>query len=155
MDDEYMYAEEEGAFMPEVNIFERIGYENGDTLEQIAMEAGVIPEARKRGERFTSKTWRFYVYVNASARRMIDEGIISNVTSREIPHILRQIEFVDNPGYKNPEAFVIGYAVTKSGTINTDELESILSRHDGTLKATDIVRYARLWISTTDKIRGR
>lgn len=155
-DDEYMYEEEEGMLLPEVDVFERVEYDNGDTLERIAMDAGVIPEMRKKGERFTNKVWRFYVYVNAAARRLIDDGIVQNIHSREVPFILRQIELIDNPEFKNAEAFVIGYSVTKSGSFDKRIMMSILERTKDSsieLKATDIFRYARLWISSTDRLR--
>lgn len=154
-DDEYVY-EEEGVLLPEIDVFERVEYDNGDNLEHIAMDAGVIPESRKKGERFTNKIWRFYVYVNAAARRLIDDGIVPNVHSREIPFILRQIELIDNPEFKNAEAFVIGYSVTKSGRFDKKLLMSILDRIKESsieLKPTDIYRYARLWISSTERIR--
>lgn len=153
--DDYDYEDEEGMFLPEVDIFERVEYDNGDTLERIAMEAGVIPESRKKGERFTNKVWRFYVYVNACARRLIDEGIIQNVHARDIPFMLRQIELIENPEFKNPEAFVIGYAATKSGKFNKDTMMALLERLNDAgmeLKATDILRYARLWTYSTERI---
>lgn len=156
-DDEYMYEEEEGMFLPEVNVLERVEYDNDDALENIAMEAGVIPEMRKKGERFTNKVWRFYVYVNAAARRLSDDGIVPNVHIRDIPFILRQIDLIDNPEFKNAEAFVIGYSVTKFGKFDKRLMMSILERiRDSSieLKATDIFRYARLWISSIERLRG-
>lgn len=147
----------EQEFLPEVNVFERVEFENGDSLERIAMDAGVIPENRKKGDRFDNNVWRFYVYVNAAARRLIEEGTISNVKTLEIPLILRQIALIDNPEYKNPDAFIAGYAATKGGKVNIKELNAIASRvqkSTGELKATDILRYARLWLASNEKLKG-
>lgn len=139
-DEDYMY-EEEQEYLPEVNVFERVEYEGGDTVEQIAMDAGVIPDDRKKGTKFTNNVWRFYVYVNATARRMIDEGSIP-LRPAEVPRILRQIKMIPNPEFKNPEAFIYGYAVTKSGTLDRNMLKTLTL--PPTLKLTDVVRYARM-----------
>ena len=144
--EEYIYDEEEGALMAEVDVLNRVEFENGDTLEKIAMDAGVIPEVRKKGERFSNIKWRFYVYVNATIRRLINDRIITNVHTKEIPFILRQIALIENPEYKNPEAFVCGYAVSKNKVVDKKILDFIVSASGGTVKSTDIIRYARLWI---------
>lgn len=142
-DNGYDYDEEH--FLPEVDIFNRVAFDNGDTLEAIAINAGIRPENRKKGDRFMNKIWRFYVYVNAAARRFIDEEIVVNVKIKEIPNILRKIQLVDNPQYKNPDAFFCGYAVSKHGQIDKKVLNHIVASSEN-IKATDIFRYGRLWL---------
>lgn len=147
-EDPYMYQEEEGQFLPEVNIFERGEIVNESTLEQIARDAGVNPEVRKKTEKFSDNRWRFYVYVNAAAYRLIDEGIVPGVKKNEVTLILKQIQHFENIAFKNPETFVLGYAVAKNGTINKQVLSEVVSKLGQLttkIKPTDVLRYARLW----------
>lgn len=144
--DEY---DEDQEFLPEVNVFDRVEYESGETMEQIAMQAGVIPEDRKKGSRFTNNVWRFYVYVNAAARRMMDEGIITNIKYNKVPSILKTIQFIENPEYKNPDVYVLGYATVVADSIDKKVFESLIPKLPPHIKPTDILRYARLIIHST------
>lgn len=148
-EDPYMFQEEEGQFLPEVNIFERGEIVNENTLEQIARDAGINPEVRKKTERFYDNRWRFYVYVNAAAYRLVDEGFAPGVRKSEVTFILKQIRYFENQAFKNPETFILGYAVAKDGRINKlvlDEIISKLGQLTTKIKPADVLRYARLWL---------
>jgi hypothetical protein len=158
-EEEYIYEEESAAaaypqFIDEYNVFERVGGRMSDekTVQEIAAEAGVLISARQ-GQIIRDAVHRFYIYVNASARRMISEGVIPWVTSAEVQKILTAIRHVKNPGYKNADAFVLGYAITRptGNSINSKYFESIKPKLDkfepNPLKQTDVVRYAHMWIN--------
>jgi hypothetical protein len=156
-DDEYEYArEDEGDFLPDMDIFNRGSMENLNSLEHIAREAGVCPEERKKHRRFDNKLWRFYVYTNASALKFVNSYRKLGLSSlTDVPSILRSIRKVQNAEYKNPEAFVLGYAITKDKkAIHRRTLEMIINDlpNIGTekplnIKPPDLLRYARLWLS--------
>ena len=150
-DEDYMYNEEQ-EYLPEVNIFERGEIINENDLENIAREAGIYPEQRKKNDKFNDKVWRFYLYTNAAAYRLIGAGFIPNVREREVSTILKQIRLIKNPSYKNPDAFVLGYAVTKSRSIDLNVLNNIIKRlpemNIARIKPSDIIRYSRLWLKS-------
>jgi len=150
-DDAYDYDDEQ--YLPEVDVFNRVVFDDDDSLDKIALEAGVHAENRKKGDMFVSKIWRFYVYVNAAARRLIDEEIIPNISVKEIPIVLKQIKLINNPQYKNPDAFFCGYSVSRNGKIDTKLLEHIVNTSNGAIKNTDILRYGRLWLKTLKKLK--
>lgn len=142
-DDEIIDTQE---YMNEVNVYDRAVFGDvGDTVEQIAMDAGVVPDDRKKGTKFTNNIWRFYVYVNASARRMIDEGIVQ-MRQRDVVNILKHIKLIDNPEFKNPDTFVLGYSIVNRGSIDKSALKQLIPKLPQNIKPTDVVRYARLVI---------
>lgn len=143
--DEYVYEDEDGQLMAEVNIFKRGEIEDLNSLQNIAREAGVNVQNRKKHERFDDKLWRFYVYTNAIAFRLIQEELLNR---DDRIRILRRIKDVDNAAYKNPEAFVLGYYAINSDKriIDKNRLKRLISNKDVTVSPCDILRYARLWL---------
>jgi hypothetical protein len=121
---------------------EHMEYERTRTVEEIATEAGVSGDAL---------VLKFYIYVNATAHRLIDEKVITNVKRNEIERILSFIKYVDNPQYKHPETFVLGYAVTKSGIIDGKMLNSI--KLDDNIKPMDVLKYGHLWLNILKGVR--
>lgn len=131
--------------------YKGMSYERDKTVDQIASEAGVIFSVARKGEKIKDPTYKFYVYVNAVAHKLIDEGYSLNVKKNEINFILESIKKVPHPRYKNPETFVLGYFVGKSGSINERQFKHIvpkLSSLDNVIiKPMDVLRYANLWVN--------
>jgi Family of unknown function (DUF5770) len=161
-DDDYDFDDEYGGFekalqrpdeqyedeLDEYRVFERAEYA-GKNVEQIASDAGIV-FTHKKGELIKDPVHRFYIYVNASAQKLIREGYISFVPASDIPLILTGIKDVKNIKYKNADAFVLGYAVSKSGSINAKHFNDVVAKTrklEPPIKPADIIRYARLWIS--------
>lgn len=153
-DDSYEYLRnDEGEFVAEGNIMDRGSFEDPYSLEAIARDAGVYPEERKKHGRFHDKRWRFMLYTKACAIRF-HNSLPQFITGDDITKILKSIKNVQNYAYKNPEAFVLGYAITKknngiSQSILTkiiDELPRLATEKPINIKPTDLLRYARLWI---------
>jgi Family of unknown function (DUF5770) len=158
-DDSYdYYREDEGDFLPEVNILHRGSIENLDTLENIARQAGVNPEERTKNKRFEDKVWRFFVYTNRDAWNLRNKFPRLGLNTSDISCILHHIKdfpnFRNNMIYKNPGAFVLGYVLTKDKkTINMQKLQLIITELPDMItekpinvKPTDLIRYARLWL---------
>lgn len=151
-DEEYGYLqqqhEQENQFQLEFKAFERMGREEDKTVADIAAEAGVIFQPHQKGKIIRDPIQKFYVYVNASALKLINEGYIPFVQKSDVRTILEKIRFIKNIQYKNPDAFVLGYAVVKSGSLNLRHFDLVcakISELDPPLKRTDVLRYARLW----------
>lgn len=113
-----------------------MAYERTKTVEEIATEAGAS------GDPLIMK---FYIYVNAIAHRLIEEKMLTNIKREEIEKILSFIKYVKTPQHKNPEAFVLGYAISKTGIIDGKLLNSL--KLDETIKIMDVLRYGNLWLN--------
>lgn len=137
--------DEEGELLAEGDIFKRGEIEDLNSLQNIAREAGVNVQNRKKNEKFDDKLWRFYVYTNAISFRMMQEEYL---TRDDRNRILRHIKNIENVAYKNPEAFVLGYYAINADKriIDMNRLKRLLSNKDITMSPCDILRYARLWL---------
>jgi hypothetical protein len=145
---EYGFQPEEQQYENEYRVFERAGYGQTD-VERVAEEAGVA-FTFKKGDVIRDPVQRFYVYVDATARKLINERVLPNLATDEIPSILSRIQDVKNVKYKNADAFVIGYALAKGDDINKKLFRSLLPKlkeMDPEIKSADAIRYARLWIN--------
>lgn len=137
--------------------YKGMSYERAKTVDQIASEAGLIFPITRKGEKTKDPTYKFYVYVNAVAYKLIEEGY-SSIKKEEINRILEYIKNVPYPGYKNPEAFVLGYFVGKSGSINEKQFKFITSKLldlNVSIKPMDVLRYANLWINIVNNNNKR
>jgi hypothetical protein len=150
-EEEYVYEEQrdEGRFEAEYGAFARTEFERARTVEEIAAEAGVIA-SRRRGEVIRDPVFKFYVYVNAVFHRLVEEGYLRNVKREEVTGLLESIRNVPSPQYKNPEVFVLGYSVGKSGSIDEKQFKYLLPRLSSIsanliIKPMDLLRYANLW----------
>lgn len=148
-DDDYVYGNEQ-QFLDEYNVHGRVGFMRTDkTVQDIAADAGVTIQHGHLKDALQ----RFYVYVNASANRLINEGIIPWVSLNKIQLILTRIKDVKNPEFKNADAFVLGYAVTMGGSSidvkHFDSLKGKIEKLDQPLQQTDVMRYANMWLSMT------
>lgn len=149
-DQEYVYETEEGRFEAGYEAFTRTEFERNKTVEEIAAEAGIVA-MRRRGEVIRDPVFKFYVYVNAVVHRFIDEDYTPYVKHDEVTRILESIRKVQSPQYKNPEAFVLGYSIAKSGSINEKQLAYVIKKlpsiDNVVIKPMDLLRYANLWLS--------
>jgi hypothetical protein len=160
--DDYDFDEEYGGFpsavqkpedqyeeeFDEYRAFERTEYAGKD-VEQIASDAGIV-FTHKKGELVRDPVTRFYIYVDASARKLIKERYITFMSSNDIPTILTRIRNVKNVKYKNADAFVLGYAVSKSNSINSKHFNEIVEETrnlEPLIRPADILRYANMWLS--------
>lgn len=158
-DEDYNFDEEYGGlvradeddpdeYQPEYNVYERVGYLEHDVIGHIASK---IDFTHKKGEIIYDPIKRFGVYVDASARKLIQEGFIPYVSYKDIPNMLNVVSELKNARYKNPDAFVLGYAVTKSGGGGTIDKTKVLALEPKIktlippLQLSDVVRYANLW----------
>lgn len=158
-DDQYEYHNnDEGEFLPDVDIFNRGSIEDKYSVENIAREAGIYPELRTKHKRFDCKIWRFYVYTNASAIHLKNNFNYLGLHWDDIAIILQRIKdfpnFRKTIMYKNPTAFVLGYLITKENNkINKTKLDMIIkdlsiiqNEKNIIIKPSDLIRYARLWL---------
>ena len=135
MDDDY-------SFEAEYDVLQRGGFLERDVLGEL------FGTERKRVRDIRDITQRFYVQVDAVARVLIEQKIIS-ITRRDIPKMLDYIGRVPYIKYKNPTAFVLGYDVTLSGYIDMrklDKLKSKLKDITTPVRLEDIIRYSNLWL---------
>lgn len=149
-DEDYVYGNYEGRLNPDYHAFETSFYEGPRTVEAIAAQAGVIT-TRQKGQVIRDPLFKFYVYVNAVAHRFIEEGYIPTVSRNDVEPILVSIQKVKSPQYKNPEAFVLGYSVAKSGKINKKQFDFLVTKladlENITITPMDVIRYANLWLN--------
>lgn len=144
----YEYLQDEDyEFQPEYNIFQR-----GSIVDEDEIDIYFGGVKHQKGDVIKDPNQRFYVYVDAIARKLIDLEII-RISPKDIQNILHGAQNVPEIKYKNPTAFIIGYVLTKdqqSGTINAKEFRKLipqLKTFDHPLKDTDMLRYAFLWLN--------
>ena len=73
---------------------------------------------------------------------------ILGITETKRDDILRIAREIKDPSHKNPAAFIYGYMVLVEGSISKEKLNRIAKNLMFGVKVTDIIRYARLVIST-------
>lgn len=137
-DEEFIYEEPE--FLPEVNVFDRVGFGGGVYATQLELQ--------------TDPVKRFLVYTNSTAINFSTSKLLPGLNRYDVEEINKQAENVRNPQYKNPLGFVLGYYIIKDGggDINMDNFKyvkkniNILSG-DKFVKMEDILRYGRLWLT--------
>ncbi len=139
-EDDYVQEKE---FGQERNVFERVGIRN-DFMD--------IYVDKKKSRTQKTPIERFIENVNAIALDLMNSlNIISDL---DVKIILESISSVDNPEYKNPTGFILGYFATNGGvkinkknlkkTFDIIEEEKIM---DNSISQPDIIRYCRLWLN--------
>lgn len=139
-EDDYVQEQE---FGQERNAFERVGIRN-DFID--------IDIDKKKSRTQKTPIERFVENVNAIALDLMNS--LNILTDVDIKMILESISLVDNPEYKNPTAFILGYFATNGGhkiekkklkkTFDIIEEEQIV---DTSVSQPDIIRYCRLWLN--------
>lgn len=139
-DNDYNF-EEEDMFQPERDIALRTEYFNDDG-------DGIILN-RKKGDIIKDPKSRFLIYIDAIARKLIDDRILENISTKSIKNILKYANTqLLEPRYKNPTCFVIAYAVCKNGIIDTKILKNLkLNDIQPRVRLEDIIRYCNLWLN--------
>jgi hypothetical protein len=147
-DSEDVWQRDELDLEPEYDVLQRGGYFQHDVLGTINEQYGFIDV--KKGENIIDPIQRFYVYVQATGLKLVSEKFIPNVKSDEIGLIIDKISGMKNIQYKNPTAIILGYALTKSSTIDKklfNELIPKIKTLEPPMKPTDLLRYSNLWLN--------
>jgi hypothetical protein len=121
---------DEEEYLPEVDIFSRV-----------EAETQILVGSKDK----------FFVFVDAISRQLSQDHIV-RISNAEIQDMLERLTNVKEPQYKNPTGVVLGYYVTGGGGYEIDKqrfasLKPKLSKLDKPIKATDVIRYANLWIT--------
>ena len=143
-EDDYVQEQEfEQEFGQEVNVFERVGIRNE------FIDINIDTEKNR-----TQKTpiERFVENINAIILDLMHKSNI--FYDKDITLILESISLLDNPSYKNPTAFILGYFATNGGNkIDKNKLKKtfdiIKNKEilDTSITPPDIIRYCRLWLN--------
>lgn len=109
----------------------------------------IFLDKRTKGDIIKDANRRFVIYTDAIARNLNDRNIIS-MSYNDIKNMLGLIAKISNIKYKNPTAFVLGYAVTKTGNRIDGKvllsLEPNLKKLDVKITLADVLRYATMWL---------
>lgn len=131
---------EDEDFIQEYNVYERVGFET-DILGELG--------GGREDPTFKDPTQRFYIFVDAIARQLKQQGVIL-ISEGDIRHMLSKVDALQLPKYKNPTGYVLGYYIGHRGEIDKRKFDSIkgkLKELEYPLKQADVIRYANLWIT--------
>ncbi len=146
--DEYYEEEDyvhEQEFGQERNVFERVGIRN-DLID--------IDIDKKKSRTQKTPIERFVENVNAIALDLMNS--LNIISEGDIKIILESIRLIENPEYKNPSAYILGYIATNGG--NKIEKRSLKETfeiieegkiEDSSVTQPDVIRYCRLWLNLT------
>ena len=126
--------EEDDDFMFEHDILDRVGLE-------AHMSSDIPTNPKDSRDKFT-------INVRGVANWIINQGY-NVIDQRDIQQMTFKAQLVKHPEYKNPTAFVVGYAILKNNVINKGILNKLTGHfHDFVhpIQATDAIRYANLWL---------
>jgi hypothetical protein len=136
MDDDYI---DETEFRHGINAYQQAGF--------TALGLGTV-DVLGINKRFDSKI-HFKETVNAIAQQLREERI--RITNEDINQLIEMADYINDPQYKNPTAYVLGYIASEGGR-NIDKrninniFNNVLSEvSDKSVKQEDILRYTRLW----------
>ena len=140
-DDYYDYdyednIEEDKKYGDEFKAFERIGFQN--ILLSGDRKTGIISDE----ERFAEKV---NVYLQKYREELFDDSQIS--------YLLDKINSIKDVRFKNSLAYVLGYYVVDSDSINKyinknkfNKIKKIIKTESEIVSLPDIIRYARMWM---------
>ena len=87
--------------------------------------------------------------LNAIAQQLREDGL--RLSNDDIIQLIETVDQLDNPQYKNPTAYLLGYIASNGGrdinkrTVNHVFTNILKTVSDTTVKQEDVLRYARLW----------
>ena len=87
--------------------------------------------------------------VNAIAQQLREDGF--RLSNDNIIQIIETVDQLENPQYKNPTAYLLGYIASNGGIeINKKSVNHVFTNilktvSDKSVKSEDVLRYARLW----------
>ena len=123
-------------FQPEINAWDRVGLPGqGLGVPQNRIERAMMDPLE-----------RFHQYVDATARNL-------DISNSNILSMLNNAKKIEDIGYKNPTAYVLGFLATGEGRkLTKDNFDRVVNKvlpyvKDGSVLPPDIIRYARLWES--------
>jgi len=122
-----------------------------NVFDRLALPGMEFLDSGEGGKMNRTAIDKFSIYVDAVSRNIMETNAI-DITQNDIVTMLQRARKIKMINYKNPTAFVLGYLVSNGGrSINTEHLNTILKNilpylQDKSIKAPDIIRYARLWI---------
>lgn len=108
--------------------------------------------------RMMSPLDKFRNSVNSVARNLVNMGL--TLSNEDVVRMLSKASEIENVGFKNPTAYVLGYWVVQNGTISKEKVEHIINRFifrkvndtneeflliQSSVSGIDVVRYARYW----------
>lgn len=141
-----MAAEEEDFDRPEYGWWTRAG-PISSIVENLKSAGGGGKQSMIR-----DPTNRFYLYVDAIARKFIETGVVTFRVS-DIDYMLKYIDKLNEPRYKNPTAFVLAYDIVASRDESKQNIDKTFARFiDKTedvdrsgVTLVDLIRYVFLW----------
>ena len=87
--------------------------------------------------------------LNAIAQQLREDGL--RLSNDDIIQLIETVDQLENPQYKNPTAYLLGYIASNGGrdinkkTVNHVFTNILKTVSDKTVKPEDVLRYARLW----------
>lgn len=87
--------------------------------------------------------------VNAIAQQLREDGF--RLSNDDIIQLIETVDQLDNPQFKNPTAYLLGYIASNGGRdINKKSVNHVFTNllktvSDKTVKQEDVIRYTRLW----------
>jgi len=87
--------------------------------------------------------------VNAIAQQLKEERL--GITNEDVNQLIEIADIINEPQYKNPSAYVLGYIASQGGqNINKRNVNMVFKNilkevSDKSVKEEDVLRYARLW----------
>lgn len=111
--------------------------------DRMGPDSDVLGTVIDRKHSFTS-------YVEALCRKLKSRGV-TPFKEHEIQYIMTRSKDVPDPHMKNATAFVLGYAVVSQSRVDKAKFKAIVANVPAnvdvpSMKASDVLRYARLWI---------
>jgi len=129
-------------FKPGIKDIERVGLQG-------AIYLGNIPSNRIE-RAMMDPLDRFRMYVNAISRRLNNWEDV-DISDKSIEKMLEKSALLEAVGYKNPNAYIMGFIATGGGLKLSKEkfdytIKKVLPHvEDSTVFPQDVIRYARLW----------
>ena len=155
-DDDYDAPDEGPQFMAEMGAYERVGVprmEEGPMLGEIeGIGKNELKDAHKKIMRMDlSGTEKLKLLLDDYSNKYRDKDFWP-ITDNEMGIIYKYISKLHEPGYKNPIGYMLGYyIVDRRGHIDKTRFDNIIKtvlpkiQNDISIKAEDVIRYARLW----------
>ena len=139
---------------------DNFGLENEGNAFERAGGGGDLLLNSLRGIKFRDRNSKdqFYTTVNGIFNKLI-ELEIPFVNRNDQENILKYIDSLEKPGYKNALCYILGYYASNNGRdINIENINTIwkelpyIQKQSGSypmfnIKKQDVLRYSRLWLS--------
>lgn len=138
-DDDYI---DEPQFGQSIHAFKQAG------LAPLGLGTQDVGEYFGIAKKFDAKG-HFKETVNAIAQQLREDGF--RLSNDDIVQLIETVEQLENPQYKNPTAYLLGYIASNGGRdINKKTVNHVFNNllktvTDKSVKQEDVLRYSRLW----------